>query len=196
MIGNMTTHRFVTTLAFAALLAAASPAAAQPSPYAGHTERDIKALSSEQIDDLLHGRGMGLALAAELNGYPGPKHVLELAAELGLSDEQRAAVARVHDDMQSEAVELGRRTIDAERRLDALFAGGEASSEALRAALEELGDLQAALRHAHLDAHLATKALLTEAQVRRYDELRGYVDGGHGRHDPARHGGHGGHPGH
>jgi Spy/CpxP family protein refolding chaperone len=191
MIGGMTAQRLVTTLALAALLAAASPAAAQPSPYAGHTERDIKALSPEQVDDLLHGRGMGLALAAELNGYPGPKHVLELAGELGLSDEQRAAVGSVQDAMQGEAVELGRRTIDAERRLDALFAGGEATSETLRAALDELGDLQAALRHAHLDAHLATKALLTEAQARRYDELRGYADGGHGEHHPQRH--HGGH---
>lgn len=191
MIGRMIVQRSVTTLALAALLAAASPAAAQPSPYAGHTERDIKALSPEQVDDLLHGRGMGLALAAELNGYPGPKHVLELAGELGLSDEQRAAVGSVQDAMQGEAVELGRRTIDAERRLDALFAGGEATSETLRAALDELGDLQAALRHAHLDAHLATKALLTEAQARRYDELRGYADGGHGEHHPQRH--HGGH---
>jgi hypothetical protein len=191
MIGRMIVQRSVTTLALAALLAAASPAAAQPSPYAGHTERDIKALSPEQVDDLLHGRGMGLALAAELNGYPGPKHVLELAGELGLSDEQRAAVGSVQDAMQGEAVELGRRTIDAERRLDALFAGGEATSETLRAALDELGDLQAALRHAHLDAHLSTRALLTEAQARRYDELRGYADGGHGEHHPQRH--HGGH---
>ena len=34
--------------------------------------------------------GMGLALAAELNGYPGPAHVIELAKSLGLSEPQRA----------------------------------------------------------------------------------------------------------
>jgi Spy/CpxP family protein refolding chaperone len=174
-----------------ALLPASALAGAQPSPYTEHSGREIKALSPEEVDQLLTGQGMGLALAGELNGYPGPKHVLELAGELALSDEQRAAVGRVHDAMQGEAVELGRRTIDAERRLDALFAGGEATSETLRAALDELGDLQAALRHAHLDAHLATRALLTEAQARRYDELRGYADGGHGGHHPERH--HGGH---
>jgi hypothetical protein len=33
---------------------------------------------------------MGLALAAELNGYPGPAHVIELAKSLGLSEPQRA----------------------------------------------------------------------------------------------------------
>ncbi len=40
-------------------------------PYAGFQDRPIKALSQQQIDDLQAGRGMGLALAAELNGYPG-----------------------------------------------------------------------------------------------------------------------------
>ena len=55
------------------------------SPYAGMQARSIKALSEQQIADLKAGRGMGLALAAELNGYPGPAHVLEVADQLGLS---------------------------------------------------------------------------------------------------------------
>ena len=47
-------------------------------PYAGMQQRALKALSEDQIADLRAGKGMGLALAAELNGYPGPIHVLEL----------------------------------------------------------------------------------------------------------------------
>src|SRR5262245_1477224 len=62
------------------------------SPYAGLDSRDIKALSAEQLADLKAGRGMGLALAAELNGYPGPLHVLELADRLQLSPEQTRRV--------------------------------------------------------------------------------------------------------
>jgi len=54
-------------------------------PYAGLQERSIKTLSDQQIADLNAGRGMGLALAAELNGYPGPIHAIELASELHLS---------------------------------------------------------------------------------------------------------------
>lgn len=54
-------------------------------PYAGMQSRPIKALSDQQLSDLRAGRGMGLALAAELNGYPRPSHVLELANQLGLS---------------------------------------------------------------------------------------------------------------
>lgn len=152
-----------------------SAPAAQPSPHAKHSGREIKALSAEEVDQLLTGQGMGLALPAELNGYPGPKHVLELDAELGLSEDQRRAVRRVHDAMLEQAQKLGRQIVEAERRLDALFAGAEATPEALRAALDHLATLQAALRHTHLHAHLETKALLTEAQVARYTHLRGYA---------------------
>ena len=172
----------------AAALAVAAPGLAQPAaPYAEHTGREIKALSPEQVDQLLTGQGMGLALAGELNGYPGPKHVLELAAELDVSEDQRQAVQRVHDAMLEQAKELGRQIVEAERRLDARFAEGEATAEILRPALDHLGALQAALRHAHLNAHLETKTLLTEAQVARYTHLRGYA--AEGEH-PGHHHGH------
>ena len=59
--------------------------------------RSIKALSEQQVNELGAGRGMGLALAAELNGYPGPSHVLELADKLELSADQRAKVQRLFE---------------------------------------------------------------------------------------------------
>ena len=55
-------------------------------PYAGQEERTVKTLSDEERRALLNGQGMGLAKAAELNHYPGPRHVLDLAAPLQLSD--------------------------------------------------------------------------------------------------------------
>jgi hypothetical protein len=61
--------------AAAALILTTITAFAQ-TPYAGMQTRPIKALSEQQVADLQAGRGMGLALAAELNGYPGPAHVL------------------------------------------------------------------------------------------------------------------------
>jgi hypothetical protein len=73
-------------------LVLASAAAFAQSPYAGMQTRPVKALSEQQVSDLRAGRGMGLALAAELNGYPGPMHVLELADRLDLSADQRAKV--------------------------------------------------------------------------------------------------------
>ena len=169
-----------------ALLPPSALAGAQPSPYTEHSGREIKALSPEEVDQLLTGQGMGLALAGELNGYPGPKHVLELAAELALTEDQRQAAQRVHDAMLEQAQELGRQIVEGERRLDALFAQGEATAETLRPALDHLATLQAALRYTHLEAHLETKALLTEAQVARYTHLRGYA--AEGKHSGHHHG--------
>ena len=144
------------------------------SPYVDLRGRPIKALSEQQVDDLRAGRGMSLALAAELNGYPGPLHVLELAAPLGLTQDQR----RVHEDMvnrmRQEAQALGRELIAAEERLDRLFASRTATPEQVRAATAEIGTLQGRLRAAHLLFHLETRAALTTAQAERYDELRGY----------------------
>jgi hypothetical protein len=57
----------------------------------GQQTRTIKALSDDSDDDiaaLLKGEGMGMAKAAELNDYPGPAHVLTLALELKLTENQ------------------------------------------------------------------------------------------------------------
>ena len=69
-----------------------SGTAVAQSPYAGMQTRTIKSLSNEQIADLKAGRGMGLALAAELNGYPGPIHLLELSEKLELSADQKTRI--------------------------------------------------------------------------------------------------------
>jgi hypothetical protein len=144
--------------------------------YVGMQARAVKALSAEQIADLKAGRGMSLALAAELNGYPGPRHVLELGDQLGLSDQQRADVQRLFDDMTAEAIPLGEKLIAQEAELDALFARRAVTATNLGAATAAIGVIQAELRNTHLKYHLLTSGLLTAAQMQRYSELRGYVD--------------------
>jgi Spy/CpxP family protein refolding chaperone len=172
------------SLAFLAAFAGMTAAVAQHSgqhapvaPYAGLHKRAVKALSDEQIADLRAGRGMGLALPAELNGYPGPVHVLELGDGIGLSPEQRAKVQALHAAMRAEAVPLGERLIAQEADLDRLFAEKRITPANLRAATEAIGATQAALRAAHLRHHLSTLDILTPRQVHRYRELRGYADG-------------------
>ena len=76
---------------------------AQTSPYAGQQSREVKSLSAQDIDDLLNGRGMALAKAGELNGYPGPLHVLELASELRLTDEQLRLITEIKNRMTASA---------------------------------------------------------------------------------------------
>ena len=109
------------TLMALALVVAVPAWANAPSPYAGMTDRPIRALSSEQQADLLAGRGMGLALAAELNGWPGPAHVIELAGPMRLTPAQLSATQRLMAEMQETASGLGARLIEEERALDTAF---------------------------------------------------------------------------
>jgi Spy/CpxP family protein refolding chaperone len=160
---------------------------ASPSAYSGMEARQIKALSDQQIADLRAGRGMGLALSAELNGYPGPIHVLELGDQLGLSGEQRTRVQELHTAMRTATVPLGERLIAQEADLDRQFATKAVTLASLQAATAQIGATQGALRGAHLRYHLSTLEVLTPEQVRRYGELRGYgASAGHG-HGPKGH---------
>src|SRR5215467_1982766 len=157
-------------------LMTANAAAQSASPYAGMQARPIKALSAEQIADLRAGRGMSLALAAELNGYPGPRHVLELGEQLRLTNQQRAGVQRLFDDMTAEVLRLGEELISQEAALDRLFARRVVTPSSLDSATAAIGATQARLRKTHLRYHLLTSELLTAAQMQRYSELRGYAD--------------------
>ncbi len=132
-----------------------------------------RTLSQQEVDGLLLGRGMGMAAAAEINGYPGPQHVLDLKEELGLTPDQRFATSRLVGLVQGRARALGQRILDAERRLDADMAEGKLSSDQVRARLETIAALRAQLRFTHIDAHLEQKKILTPEQIRRYYELRG-----------------------
>ncbi len=168
-----------------ALLFACAPAMAQTSPYAGQAARPVKALSEHEQNALTQGHGMGFAKAAELNGYPGPMHVIELSRRLDLTSEQRSASEKLMAEHKARARGLGAQVLDAERALDRLFAERRADAAAVDTATRRVGELNAALRAEHLQTHIAQTALLSPQQVARYQTLRGY-DNAAG-HDPAKH---------
>ncbi|WP_308916201.1 hypothetical protein [Jannaschia sp. LMIT008] len=155
-------------------------------PYAGLDGRDVATLPPERVAGLRAGAGLGYALAAELNGYPGPLHVLEHGAALDLTPQQRAAVEAIRARMLARARPLGEALIAAEAALDAAFEAGGLDPARLSALTVEAGTTEAALRAVHLEAHLETAPLLNRHQRMVYARLRGYDEGGHG-------GGHGGH---
>jgi L-amino acid N-acyltransferase YncA len=130
------------------------------------------ALSPEEIEQYRAGAGMGYAKAAELNHFPGPMHVLELAAPLGLSAEQRAATERLLQAHKAEARALGVKLVAAEQALEQLFRSGAVSDARLAEAVGEAARLQGAYRLSHLETHRRMRALLNEEQVRRYHTLR------------------------
>ena len=150
------------------VLAMKGPKVAEELPAAA------KALSEEDIAALLNGEGLGMAKAAELNGYPGPKHVPTLATELKLTDAQRQQVQAIFEQMNAAARPLGMELIGRELLLDRLFAEGEVTPDRLAIETAAIGTLEGSLRSAHLGAHLQTRALLNVDQISLYNRLRGY----------------------
>ena len=162
------------TLGALFVLLSSIQAPSQTSAYAGGEQREIKALSDQQVSDYLAGNGMGYARAAELNHYPGPKHALAMAEQLRLTSEQTIAAQKILHQMQADAQRLGANIVKKERALDALFASGRADPEAVSISTAQIAQLEGRLRAAHLQAHVAMRGLLTREQVRSYDQLRGY----------------------
>ena len=145
-----------------------------PSAYAGEQSRSIKALSASDITSLQAGAGMAYAKAAELNGYPGPAHVLELKSQLQLSDQQRTATEALMASHQAQARVLGSQLVEAERALDMAFASKSADAASVTALTQRIGIVQAQLRGEHLQTHLKQTAMLSPAQIESYQLLRGY----------------------
>ncbi len=154
------------------------PAGAQESlsDYAGQEQRTIKSLSSADIAALEQGQGWGLAKPAELNGYPGPRHVLDLGGALQLSAEQQKAVTTLFEQMQRDAKVAGGRYLEAERQLEEGFRDRRINPETLRALVDASARARAELRYVHLTAHLTTLQILTPHQAVTYNRLRGYGD--------------------
>lgn len=146
----------------------------QKSPYTGMQQREIKALSPQQIEGLRGGKGLGMAMPAELNGYPGPLHVLELSSKIGLSAEQKAETEKLYTEMLAAAKAQGEQVIEAERELDRLFAQKKATPETVSAAVTKAAVAEGKLREIHLRYHLSMMSVLTPEQVSAYNKLRGY----------------------
>jgi hypothetical protein len=152
-------------------------AASEPgykSKYIGQEKREIKSLSKEDVEELRVGAGWGLAKAAELNGLPGPKHILEMKEEIELTVEQEESVIALYRDMNKEAIKLGNELIEYEQELNNRFAERNIDEKILNKLLENISETYKSLRFTHLSAHLKTPTILTENQIKKYNKLRGY----------------------
>lgn len=147
----------------------------QESPYAGMESSEIPSLTAQELESLRSGAGMGFAKAAELNHYPGPKHVLELEDAIQLTSDQRLRILEIQSEMRERALELGEAIVSAERDLNVRFRNGHVDDESLSFATREIARLNGELRYVHLRAHLATRDVLEETQVAEYERLRGYT---------------------
>lgn len=171
--------KFALILALGIATLGVSDASAQPahSPYVGQELREIKALAPDYIEGLKAGAGLGFAKAAELNGYPGPAHLLELADQIPLDAVQVAAVTVLQDKMRVASIEHGAKLLAAEANLEQAFREKHIDHSMLSAMTLEAGTARARLRAEHLSAHIEATALLRPEQVHRYQVLRGYTGG-------------------
>jgi hypothetical protein len=158
-------------IAFSAIVSAQT----KQTPYAGEEARRIKSLSEGEMRAYLEGRGMGLAKPAELNSYPGPMHVLELAEQLQLSDSQKRETETAFQQMRNRAIELGKMIVKSEAELNRLFSEKKVNRSNLQAKVEQIAKMQGELRTVHLRAHLEMSRVLSTEQIKKYDELRGYA---------------------
>lgn len=151
-------------------------AVAQHDGHSTHsTDADVPSgLTPEEVEGLLAGAGMGMAKPAELHAFPGPLHVLELADELGLTEEQREETERIREVMLQETQALGAQLVDVELHLDAAFESGDVTAPAVDRMTAHAARLRGQIRASHLKAHLALRPALTDAQVALYNERRGY----------------------
>jgi Spy/CpxP family protein refolding chaperone len=152
-----------------------SPHQLTQSPYLTQLDSPVRGLSPQEVDDLLNGRGAGYARTAELNSYPGPRHVLDMRQELNLSAEQVAQIEATFRQMQAEAQQLGQDIVEREARFSQNFADQTMTEAELQTQTAELAQLYGQLRVTHLQAHLYITPLLSAQQIARYNTLRGYT---------------------
>jgi Spy/CpxP family protein refolding chaperone len=152
------------------------------SPYIGQLDSPVRGLSAQEVDDLRAGRGMGFARMAELNNYPGPRHLLDLQQLLRLSPKQAATIQGIFDEMQTQAQALGEQILTQEAQLGTAFAQDALDEAVLQSQVMALADLYGQLRMIHLRAHLQVTPLLTPEQLTTYNKLRGYNDAGEHSH--------------
>ncbi|GAB5373758.1 MAG: hypothetical protein AcusKO_02200 [Acuticoccus sp.] len=147
----------------------------QATASANHDNARLKALSGADILAIRRGEGWGFARPAELNGVPGPLHVLELAQELHLSDAQILAIETIRDQMREDAIDAGARFIAAEIALDNAFLRSTPGLQELSTLVEMAGQARIELRRIHLNAHIETPEILSLEQIASYNRLRGNI---------------------
>ena len=166
----------VPILAFGLAAQASENNRSHSSKYAGQESRATKSLSPDDISELKRGGGWGLAKAAELNGVPGPAHLLELKDEIPLNAAQVLKIQKIHEQMKTQAIRQGERLIALEQELEKHFQNRTITDDILRSSLEAIAEVQKNLRYTHLATHLKTPKILSEEQISKYNALRGYAN--------------------
>jgi Spy/CpxP family protein refolding chaperone len=137
----------------------------------------LSGISESEKKALLAGSGLGAGMIAMQNGYPGPKHVLEMGDELGLTAEQKEEIGTLFAERKASFVDMGSELVKKDEELTAMFASGSVKTKDVEKLAREIGQLQGELRAGHLNAHVLTWEALTEAQREKLASMRGMHQG-------------------
>ena len=161
--------RMVPVVLGCAALAAGAPAV-RPQQSNSAMQHHHSCIEEEQAS-IARGEGFGMAMPADMAGYPGPRHVLDMQKELGLTAGQKAGVEKILEAMHEKAMARGKELFDAQARLEQMFRDGRPEAD-LREQSFRVDSIHAELRWIHLSAHLAAQKLLTPEQIAKYTRLR------------------------
>jgi hypothetical protein len=153
------------------LLCAKAKAQTQADSTVKHSP--LKTLNDAQYDALINGKDIdGMSLAAELNHYPLPDKVIKLKREINLSPIQVTKISAIDKELHRKKLEMGLIIINNEKTIDSLFRTGKLDNGTLIFFANRYGLYQGELRNAILQACLATKYLLSQQQLNRFEALQ------------------------
>jgi predicted ATPase len=96
--------------------------------------------------------------------------------EIPLDEAQVSAITEIFERMKAKAIQRGERLMALERELESHFRNGTITDAVLRSSLDAIAETRMELRYVHLATHLKTPEILSQDQIKKYNELRGYSD--------------------
>jgi len=148
-------------------------ASAQSSADSTIKKSPVRTLSYEQYNALINGDDIyGMSLPAELNHYPLPDKVLKFKKEVNLSPVQVTKISAVAKELHRKKLEMGMIIINNEKKLDSVFRYSAVDNGALIFYANRYGLYQGEIRNAILQACLATRSLLSQEQVNKFEALQ------------------------
>lgn len=117
------------------------------------------------------GRGMGMGLGGHGMGM-GPEFGMRLHA-LDLTDQQKTKIEAVHERAQRKNIQSRADLQVAQLDLRKLLRAENPDRRAIESQIDRVSALQAGMQKANLGVMFETRALLTEAQKKQLQEMRG-----------------------
>jgi hypothetical protein len=113
---------------------------------AGEKTGEITSLSIDEVEELLAGYSTpfdDMEKNAELNGYPGPHHVLDAvqAGEIELTNEQQVQIEVLYEERRLQLIDLGTQMFDIEKEIDDAFVNRVMTEELLQEKVSQSADL-------------------------------------------------------